>query len=784
MSKNTSEYHRDRPIEAIVPLGSAALWLTLGAPAIAQIIPDRSLPTDSIVTPNGSTQTIDGGTTVGNNLFHSFEAFSVPEGSTAAFNNAANISNILSRVTGEQISAIDGRLQTNGSASLFLLNPNGIVFGPNSSIDIGGSFIASTADSIVFDNGFAFSSTPTADASALLTVNVPVGLQFGDDPGAIVNGSIASPNGNTNSVGGPVGLQGQPRTTIAFIGSDVELAGGNVTAPSGRVEIAGVGDRSFVSTAPDPRGWVFNYAGAPLSGNVTLSNAATIEVSEQMEILGSGSGEVGLRAGNVSMRESSTILSRTLGTVPGGTIALEAADTVELVGGLPADANMFRQVTSIDTVTVGDGQAGNVSIAARQVRVRNGALISTSSFALSMFAPDTAGSEMFPPDATGSGGDISIRATETIELSGNFTPPDGMTLTSSIFTDTFSQGNAGSISINTSELVVRDGSFVGVSTFAQGNGGRLDITATNSVEIAGTGLSNRLQGQVLQPSALQASSEGSGDAGTISVTTGDLTLSGGGEITVSSTATGNAGNINLQADRAELEAGSISATNLSGSGGDINLQIQDDLVLSDRSQISTQAGTASRGGGDGGNINSRSNTLAVVENSTIDANAFAGSGGNIDIVTDGLFVAPDSAITASSALGIDGTVEVSAPEVNTSDAFVELPTEFSDRADLVATGCGAASGSRFVDIGRGGLPTPPSEMLRGTTVWDDLRSIEDDDRADTADTSTAPDRPPLVEASRWQQNRDGSVELLTTVAIAPPQFQTEGCNPAQSPKVQ
>ena len=159
---------------------------------IAQITPDATLGAEaSVVTPdvpiNGdSADQIEGGAVRGDNLFHSFQEFNVNTGQRVYFANPSGIENILGRVTGSNLSDIDGLLGVNGGANLFLLNPNGIIFGPNAELDIRGSFLASTGDSFAFADGSEFSAV-NPQARALLTMSVPLGVQYGANPGSIMN---------------------------------------------------------------------------------------------------------------------------------------------------------------------------------------------------------------------------------------------------------------------------------------------------------------------------------------------------------------------------------------------------------------------------------------------------------------------------------------------------------------------------------------------------------------------------------------------------------------------
>jgi filamentous hemagglutinin family protein len=168
------------------------LIITLANSVFAQIVPDNTLGKEtSVVTPNVNVRglpatLLEGGATRGVNLFQSFSQFNVGDGQRVYFNNPASIQNILSRITGGDPSKIFGTLGVDGKANLFLLNPNGILFGPNARLDVAGSFLASTANSFVFENGLQFSAT-NPEAAPLITVNIRPGLQFGGNPSGTIS---------------------------------------------------------------------------------------------------------------------------------------------------------------------------------------------------------------------------------------------------------------------------------------------------------------------------------------------------------------------------------------------------------------------------------------------------------------------------------------------------------------------------------------------------------------------------------------------------------------------
>ncbi len=211
--------YRDRASQVGLWLLASLTLVSLATRTQAQVVPDRTLGNgnNSVTSTTGNRTDITGGLGRGSALFHSFERFNISPNQQVYFANPANIRNIFSRVTGGSLSNINGLLGVAGSANLFFMNPNGIIFGPNARLDVSGSFLATTANVLEFPDGQKFAATGDR-AVPLVEVNIPIGLQFGANPPAMLTnrGNLATGQ-NLTLAAGNLDLQGQLQ------------AGGNLT---------------------------------------------------------------------------------------------------------------------------------------------------------------------------------------------------------------------------------------------------------------------------------------------------------------------------------------------------------------------------------------------------------------------------------------------------------------------------------------------------------------------------------------------------------------------------
>ena len=865
--------------------------VAIAHPGIGQIVPDATQPVNSIVNTDGNNLIITGGTTAGSNLFHSFQEFSLPTGTNAFFNNSLSIDNIITRVTGGNISNIDGIIGTNGTANLFLLNPNGIIFGSNAALNIGGSFFASTARSMTFSDGSEYSAT-NPQAPPLLNVNIPIGLQLGENPGTIVNRSLASFNDRV------VGLAVQPGQTLGLIGGNLNLAGGHINAIQGKVELAAIvngewslsgenqssvffgqaGDRvgdiqlsqqAIVNSSGlgggeiqitgglislDGQSQILANTGGDIDGvginiegdRITLENGSLISASTfgagaagpinitagEVAIIGSGnsgllqgllqsqfspdtignglfgiSGGIGaasnitLNVDRLTLQDEAAILTSSLASGVGGTITVNASDSVEVLGAsllvsgsaqigpagdinintnllrvgdgslvstassadsqgrggdLTVNASNLVEVSNVPpgrpvpgglfTTTLGAGDAGDLTLTTRQLVLRDGAQVNSSS------------------SGAGVGGNLTVNASESIELNG--VSPDaiwfsGLYTVSALLEVQGLAGTspAGNLTVNTGQLIVRNGGRVSAATGGQGSAGSLQINASELVEVTGLGNTTILARR--EPSALFANTRGEGEAGDLLIQTGDLIVSDRALIAVNGQGAGDAGNLQVSAESVQLNNGALSAATASGEGGNIFLNSQL-LQLRENSNISTEAG----GSGNGGNITINSNMIAALENSDIIANASQGFGGRVIINSQGIFgtefrerQTPKSDITATSQLGpqFSGVVDINTPDVEPSAGLVELQTNVVDVQSLLDRDICAAAGSDFYITGRGGLSTNPDQPLSGHTVWVDDRASANSVTVNSEVLTV--DRQPIIEATGWAIAPNGQIIL-------------------------
>lgn len=697
----------------------------IAKPGNAQVIPDTTLPINSVVTPNGNTLKIDGGTTVGSNLFHSFSQFSVPSQTAAFFNNALTINNIITRVTGNQISNINGIISANGTANLFLINPNGIVFGSDAQLNIGGSFISSTANSLKFADGSEFSAI-NPQAPPLLTLNVPIGLQFGANAAPIVNRSIAN---STTTPSPSVGLE-TPGQTLALIGGDLLLEGGNITATQGQIALISISSPGIVSLTNTTTGWIFDTQNLQ-NGNIKLSSGAAVNTS------GLGGGSIIVRGGQVTLGENSKLVAQTFGNLNGGGIEIQAnqfklqsgavvststfgagaggnlmvvADTVELTGTTPlltstqlitGTFNPLNPSNGLFSLTAGSGKGGDLTINANRLLIQNGANLFTGTFVnglagnLTIKVANSAelanGSLLFSGTAgTGKGGNLTISATQlqvldgtalsttpggtstgvggdlnvsadTVELRGT---PVGAAIPGGLFTTTLGASDAGNLSVTTGQLIVADGAQISASSAGSGRGGNLTINA-DSVDLSGKSPDGRFLGGLFTSSSLLTvlGRQGTASAGNLAITTRRLSVRGGAQISAATGSDGAAGTLTVNASESVEVTG--FATGVDPTVEKVSFGIIGDGIVPSAIESNT------RGAGKAGDLTIATGALRVSNGAEIGVRATStGAAGNLKAIADTIELDNLGTISAVKVSGTGGNIELNARTIQLNNGII------------------------------------------------------------------------------------------------------------------
>jgi filamentous hemagglutinin family protein len=618
--------------------------------AFSQITPDDTLGDESSVvnTRDATNDSIDGGAIRGQNLFHSFEEFNVGEDRGVYFANPDDVTNIFSRVTGNNFSNILGTLGVDGAANLFLINPNGIVFGEGASLDVQGSFAATTADGIEFgDNGF-FSAVNSQES--VLTISVPLGLQFGSSPGSIINRSFVEDNTGDN-----VGLQVPAGENLTLVGGDVSFEAGEATARGGNIEIGGLSAAGEVAFNDDGG---LSFPDNVARANISLSNAADVDVTGT----GGGNIKINARSLNVEAGESGSSSIRAGITADSTSTEAQAGDiTINATDNIVVDESII--LNWVDFGAVGNG--GSLIFTTSSLTLSNGGTFSTSTL------------------GQGNAGSILINATDIITIDGETSFGSPSSATSQVSSEAV--GNAGNIAIFTGSLALSNGGTVNASTLGRGNAGAVKINATDIITIDG----ETSDGNPTPSSANSQVNLGAfGDAGNVAIFTGSLALSNGGTVSASTLGRGNAGAVKINAtdiitidgetsDGIPSSATSRVDSEAVGDGGNVTITT-DSLTLTNGGRI--DASTLGQGNAGDLVINAMNAITIDGENSRgfasgatsgIDQGA-VGDGGNIAITADSLTLTNRGRVeTSTFGQGKGGELDIKVNSLNlNSNAFI------------------------------------------------------------------------------------------------------------------
>ncbi|GAB4551079.1 MAG: hypothetical protein Tsb0014_45450 [Pleurocapsa sp.] len=696
-----------------LPLSLACYLALHSFPVTAQVIPDRT--TSTKVNVDDKNFEINQGDRVGDNLFHSFEQFSVPTFGSAIFNNAGDIVNIFSRVTGGKISSIDGLINANGAANLFLINPNGIIFGENASLNIGGSFFASTAESLLFEDDLEFSAT-NPQAPPLLKVNMPIGLNLGDNPGEIVNGSFAQ-----NSAGDLVGLEVLPGKNLTLLGGNIKFNGGTITAPRGRVELGAVAEAGIVGLNDD----------SSLSFPNDLERADIFLYGAEIDVVGGGGGSISIYADDLTIGTSQQIIGNAPQT--GDTYTLQVSlegeeangsgvvaekesnntpetpqnidgffslapnsdisdDTtiphvsISATGDNTLDYYSFRVTSSgswgIFDIDYGDtGEAGSINTELFLFDNQGNLIADNDNFGklggaegsisdldplISVFGFDVPGTYIIGVGKYDSRARSNLHAGIGHGLGSvnaqagdvNIDATGDVTITGSNILNEVQSGaigNAGNINLRAKSLLINNHAEVSSLTFGQGNAGNISIRVQDSVNLINPGwLTSRVEDGAV------------GNGGNVEIKGRSFYMADGAEIFAQvAFAEGNGGDISIEvADEIRLDNAYIlgrAANGAIGDAGDINLKGRS-LVMSEQALIS--ASTFDRG--NAGKINVEVSELVSLSNSVISSEVSwsdtLGKGGDINILTQSLLLSEGSELSVSSyGQGNAGDLKINTP---------------------------------------------------------------------------------------------------------------------------
>lgn len=468
--------------------GVACVGMFLSVGLHAEVVRDGKIGPDLSIQPTGPDFQIPEtlGELRGRNLFHSFAEFSLSQDQSATFSGTGVFDNIIARVTGPNVSTIDGLLRATVSADLYLMNPRGILFGPNAQLDLYGAFHGSTAERLEFTNGEVFAAAPDG-GTPLLSVATPT--QFG----------FLSPSA------AQIKLQGSKLTSA----HDVTLSAGSIAFSDGAMIITAT-DRSDAGASVT----LFATERIEFSGTGEDGAGAGLDAGSRGE---GAAGTVRVEAPVVELRDGAVLSTNTAGAGYGGALLVTAGERVTLGGNDRNGASSSLQAQSLAS-----GDAGMLRIKAPVIELQDGAQFTSVAH------------------GSGSGGELLVTATDRFTLSGK--NQEGLGASLQAGTTATSTGQGGTLRVEAPLIDLRNGARMTTSAEGAGRGGDLFVTARDRVTLSGTDAEG-------SGARLQANARGVGDAGAIQVTASVIALQDGAamEANMGGGSTGRGGNLTVTA---------------------------------------------------------------------------------------------------------------------------------------------------------------------------------------------------------------------------------------------
>ena len=577
------------------------------------------------------------GKQAGNNLFFSFGTFNVYTGESATFTGPGNIQNIISRVTGGEASTIDGLLRcTIDGANLFLLNPSGVMFGPNAQLDVSGSFHVSTADYLKFADGSVFYSN--LNANSVLSVAAPEAFGFVSSnpaPISLDQTVLQVQNGNTISiVAGNITLVNDPNAPTYYNPDGSNGPTYNMlSAPGGRINVVGVASPGEVNLND------LDVNSFARLGDISFSNGANVAVSNSDYSIPAGT--VVIRGGQISFSGSAIDASGT----PGGLIDIKGQSlhmdnsvfTMTNYGnsdqlGAACQINVANEFLMTDASFIassgsGQGRAGDILINASIIKLGDDTPGTGPYAAFGIY-----GDIVSTAASSGQGGNISISA-------NNLTVQNGFYISA----DSLDVGNAGNVTVKVNSLQCLNQGYIGSNAFASGNGGTIEITAQDVL------FSAKNEAAVLNsslPTGITAQTFATANGGKIELNVDDLKILDGGKISTILYGSGQGSDLVIKAkditvsgfttDPSGYFLSSIDARVVglaaTGTGGNIDIT-SNNLAVNNYGAIRTALFPDQNGGapGNAGNITINAGNIAIGSRGQIYADSFRGTGNSGDI---------------------------------------------------------------------------------------------------------------------------------------------------------